>query len=290
MGFARLRRALTCSALSGAVALCATEALRGQGPTLHLSERTATVNGDRLYYRIGGDGPPLLLIHGFTFTGQEWDPFLDDLGAQHTVIIPDLPGHGRSMDVSGEFRYRDVAARMFLLLDELGIWRFSAIGQSAGVSLLVHMALQQPGRVEAMVLVAGAHRLVAAGRAQLRGLQLEDMPEALVDYYRRYHPGGEAQARSLFARLRALADNYEDLDLPPDRLAAIEARTLLVWGDRDEAYPVEVALEMYRAIPHAALWVVPDQGHYPIWEWLGGSREAEEAFSSVVLDFLAGQQ
>ena len=283
----RFRRALTCGALSGVIVLCTPGVLRGQGPTLRLSERTATVNGGSLYYRIGGNGPPLLLIHGFTFTGHEWDLFLDDLGARHTLIVPDLPGHGRSTDVSGEFRYGDVAARLFSLLDELGIGRFSGVGQSAGASLLVHMALQQPSRVDAMVLVAGAHRLAEAGRRLLRGLQLEDMPDELVDYYRHYHPGGEAQARSLFARLRALADNYDDLGLPPERLATIGARTLLVWGDRDEAYPVEVALEMYRAIPNAMLWVVPDQGHYPIWEWLGGSKEAEEMFPSVVLDFLA---
>jgi pimeloyl-ACP methyl ester carboxylesterase len=271
------------------VTLCTIGILNAQEPTLDLAERTVDVHGDRIAYRIGGDGPPLLFVHGFTMTGEQWDQFLDALGARHTVIIPDLPAHGRSNDISGEFRYSDMATRLFSLLDTLGIDSISAIGQSAGASILVHMAVQQPLRMKAIVLVAGSHRLVAAGREMLGGLHLEDLPKTYHDYYRRYHPGGESQTRSLFVRLRALADNYDDFDFSPERLATIRAKTLLVWGDRDFAYPVEIALEMYRAIPNASLWVIPDQGHTPVWTWLGGSKEAEAIFPNVVLKFIADE-
>lgn len=279
------RSVVAPSALICAVALCAVPTLAAQ--ELSLSERTVAVEGRQVAFRIGGHGPPLLLVHGFTFTGEQWDPFLGKLSAEHTVIVPDLPGHGASTDVPGEFRYRDAAAHLFSFLDTLSIERVFAIGQSAGASILIHMAIQEPSRIGAMVLVAGAHRLSPSGRVILRGLQLQDMPEALVDYYRRHHPGGETQAESLFVRLRALANNYDDFALLPEDLATIEAKTLLVWGDRDVAYPVDFALELYRAIPDAALWVVPEQGHYPVWEWLGGSKEAQRIFASRVLRFLA---
>ena len=257
-----------------------------QEPELEMSEAAGVVENLEIAYRIGGSGPPLLMVHGFTFPGQEWDPFVDDLGSHFTLIIPDLPGHGRSQDFPGEFRYRDAARLLFGLLDQLEIDRVSAVGHSAGASILIHMATQQPDRIDGMALVAGGHRVSEQGRESIGRLQLGDMPEDIREFYRQYHPGGDAQAEALFERLRALANNHDDFDFPPERLATIQAKTLLVWGDRDAAYPISVVTELYEGIPQASLWVVPDQGHYPVWAWLGGSAEAESIFGSVVRGFL----
>ena len=65
-------------------------------PKLPLSEHTTKIDGVELYYRMAGSGPPLLLLHGRTGSGQIWMPHLDALGERYTVIVPDLPGHGRS--------------------------------------------------------------------------------------------------------------------------------------------------------------------------------------------------
>lgn len=86
--------------------------------------------------------------------------------------------------------------------------------------------------------------------------------------------------------MRALADDYDDMSFTAERLSQIRARTLLVWGDRDPFYPIEVAIEMHQAIPNAALWVVPFQGHFPLWPEWGGSPEATRDFSTVVTRFL----
>ena len=82
--------------------------------------------------------------------------------------------------------------------------------------------------------------------------------------------------------MRALKDSHDDMAFTPPLLATITARTLIVHGDRDPLYPVELALEMYRAIPSSALWVVPNGGHGPIF----GNQAAE--FASVAMDFLSG--
>jgi len=240
------------------------------------------VNGIELLYRIGGSGPPLLLIHGFSRTGHVWEPFLAPLGEHYQVILPDLPGCGGSTSHPGEFSHRQVARDMFALLDELGADRVRGIGHSAGAITLIHMAVQQPDRVEAMVLVSGAHRLAVEVRKAMRAIRLENLPEAHQEYLWQHHPGGEPQIRAILARFRGLADNYDDYDLSPEHLAVIPTRTLLVWGDQDPFFPVELALEMYRAMPNASLWVVPGQGHYPIWE----SQEAAAIFPAVVREFL----
>ena len=254
---------------------------------LSLSEATVTVNDLELFYRTGGSGPPLLLIHGFTGTGHAWNPFVDELGAHHTVIIPDLPGHGRSTGFPGAFSYRKTAGIMFALLDALGVDCVQGIGHSAGGNTLIHMAAQRAERVEAMVLVDGAHRLTVAARDGIRERFFwENQPEDSREWYRQVHPGGEPQIRSILAQLRGLADNYDDFDFSPEHLATIPTRTLLVWGDRDWCYPIEIAVELYQALPNAALWVVPNHGHTPIWEVFGGSAIAARIFCPVVREFL----
>ncbi len=74
--------------------------------------------------------------------------------------------------------------------------------------------------------------------------------------------------------------SYDDMAFTPPLLATIRARTLIVHGDRDPLYPVDLALELYRNIPQAALWVVPNGGHGPIFGTLA------PAFSATALAHL----
>lgn len=218
---------------------------------------TAEVNGIQLHYRTGGAGPPLLLLHGFLGAGSWWDPLTEDLSKRHTLIIPDLPLHARSTGHPGSYRYRDVAADLYALPDQLGIDRTHAIGYSAGGIILLHMATQQPRRIEAMSLVSAAHLLTEPNRKRLRQWpEFEACSEAMRAYTLRVHPGGERQVRSLLKALRSMPDVGDNMSFTPEDLSRIQARTLLAIGDRDTLVPVELGVEMYRAIPNAALWVV----------------------------------
>ena len=250
--------------------------------SLPVNEASVAVNDVELFYRIGGNGPAILLIHGFSRTGHMWDPFIDQLGERYTVIVPDLPGCGHSTSHPGRFSHRQTARDMFALLDELAVDRIAGIGHSSGAVTLIHMAIQHPDKVEAMVLVAGAHRCPVGARGAIRTLHLEDLPQKHQEYLWRFHPGGEPQIRAIMAQFRKQADNYEDFDLSPEHLATIATRTLLVWGDRDPFFPVEFALEMYRAMPNAELWVLPNQGHMAIWQ----SEEAQAMFPGIVHKFV----
>lgn len=94
---------------------------------------------------------------------------------------------------------------------------------------------------------------------------------------RQWHRHGDEQIRQLWRQTNAFKDTYDDLSFTPPSLARITARTLLVHGDRDPLYPVHLAFEMYAAIPRAALWVVPNGGHGPIF----GNRAAPFAEASL---------
>ena len=273
--------------LMALLALCGEPVIAAEQP-LRLSDGTINVNGVDIFYRIGGSGPPLLLLHGFTGVGHWWDGLLDDFGQHYTVIVPDLRGHGRSTSPPGEFSYRESARDMFGLLDHLGIQRIQGIGYSAGGCTLLHMAAQQRGRVEAMILVAGGHRLTSGSRQDLRDWPpLEQLPGSYQSYYRQVHPGGDSQVRSLLSQLRASAENYEDFGFSPEHLSTIPARALMVWGDQDH---VEVAFELHRSLPDSALWVIPGQGHLAVWKEWGGSQLAAELFPKLALEFLGKKQ
>jgi pimeloyl-ACP methyl ester carboxylesterase len=82
---------------------------------------------------------------------------------------------------------------------------------------------------------------------------------------RKRHNLGDEQIVALREWQRGMKDSYDDTNFTPPPLARITASTLIVYGDRDFLYPVGMAVEMYRAIPRSALWVVPNGGHGPIF-------------------------
>ena len=222
------------------------------------------VNGFQLFFETRGDGAPLLLLHGGSGIGADWTLIFDGEPAGFRAIVPDMRGHGRSTN-PGAFSIRAAAADMFALLDHLGLARVSAIGLSLGAKTLLHMATQQPERIEAMVLVSATPYFPAQARAAMAQLSTAAFSDADWTLQRRRHIHGDDQIRMLFDQLRALKDHHDDMAFTPPLLATIAARTLIVHGDRDPLYPVELALEMYRAIPSAALWIVPNGGHGPIF-------------------------
>ena len=77
-------------------------------------------------------------------------------------------------------------------------------------------------------------------------------------------------------------DSYTDMNFTPPYLSTIQARTLIVHGDRDHLYPVGLALEMYTAIPKSYLWIIPNGGHGPIFGKMAGH------FVEAAMEFLRG--
>jgi len=140
-----------------------------------------------------------------------------------------------------------------------------AIGVSAGANTLLHMATQQPQRIEAMVHVSGTPRFPEQARVIMRAMGSEPSSQAQWAEMRARHKLGDDQIRALFTHGRGFADDLEDMNFNPALLSKITARTLIVHGDRDPLYPVELAVELLRGIPNASLWVVPKGGHGPIF-------------------------
>lgn len=166
-------------------------------------------------------------------------------------------------------------------MDALGIECASAIGMSLGAKTLLHVAAAAPDRIRTMILVSATPRFPEATRALFRAAAAQRRSEAEWAAMRALHVLGDEQIRSLW-ELPAQFANDTEMNFTADRLAAIEARTLVVSGDRDPLYPVELAVELYRGIRGSSLYVVPGGGHGPIFETERGR------FEDRALAFLRG--
>jgi pimeloyl-ACP methyl ester carboxylesterase len=238
------------------------------------------VNDIEMYYQTRGEGQSLLLLHGFTGLGRDWELIFKEPPPGFRCIAPDLRGHGHSNNPARTFTFRQAAHDVFALLDAIGVEKFKAIGLSGGAKTLLHMAVQQPERIGAMVLVSPAHYFPAQARELMSQMTVESHTTPQWDFMRGRHPRGDDQIRLLWEQAHKMKDSYNDMNFTPPLLSTITARTLIVYGDRDPLYPVEIALEMYRAIPNASLWVVPNGGHGPIF------GDFSEHFSRTAIAFL----
>jgi pimeloyl-ACP methyl ester carboxylesterase len=181
-----------------------------------------------------------------------------------------------------EFTFRQCALDVFALLDHLDIERFKAIGLSGGGNTLLHMATQQPGRVEAMVLVSATSYYPEQARKLMRHFTVDNLTDEEWHVLRQRHQQGDEQIRALYMQGQTFKDQYDDMNFTAPYLSTITARTLIVYGDRDPFYPVHIAIELYTAIPHSYLWVIPNEGHTPIFSG------QNKPFITAVLPFLRG--
>jgi pimeloyl-ACP methyl ester carboxylesterase len=234
-----------------------------------------------MYYEEYGVGKPLVLLHGFGGCVQNWLPFTAKLSERHRLIVVDLRGHGHSTNPENKFTHREAANDVFLLLEKLGVGHFSAMGISSGGMTLLHMATSQPKRIDSMVLISATTHFPDQARVIMRRASFDVMPQQVQEMYRECAKRGDEQISQLIAQFSALGENHDDMNLTAQDLSTITARTLVVHGDRDRFFPVEIPVSIYRSIPDAALWIIPGGEHAPIYDPI-------VPFTSTALRFLDG--
>jgi pimeloyl-ACP methyl ester carboxylesterase len=258
------------------------------------SLRHRTVHGYRRAYRMAGSGPAVLLLHGIGDSSESWVPVMADLARDHTVVAPDLLGHGGSDKPRADYSVAAYANGMRDLLTVLGIESATVVGHSLGGGVAAQLAYQYPERCERLVLVASG----GAGRDVTPILRLAAAPLAEVFLAPARWPGarpivraaltalalanndlardrghvdrvvaslGDSEAQVAFTRtLRSVVDWRGQVVTLLDRCYLTEAvPTLIVWGDRDGVIPVAHAHRAHEAMPGSRLEVFPGAGHFP---------------------------
>jgi len=275
-----------------------------------VSFETVTLHGRESGYLVGGEGPVLLLIHGMAGTCENWRGVIEPLARNHTVIAPDLPGHGLSAGGSGDYSLGNLAAGLRDLLLVLGHERATIVGHSLGGGIAMQFSYQFPEMVERLVLVSsgglglevspvlraaalpGADLFIAAtanvgqkiGSAIGRGLSKAGMRPAadVAEVARGYGSLAEPDRRRAFlATLRSVVGTEGQRVSAADRFyLAEEVPVLIVWGARDPIIPVAHGEGAHRALPGSRLEIFDGVGHLPQVEQPG-------RFITVLEDFLA---
>lgn len=219
-----------------------------------------------MYYEVYGRGHPLLLLHGGASTIQaSFGRQLAELSRDHLVIAPEQRGNGHTGDVTGPYRYADMAEDTADLLDRLEIRGADIVGWSDGGVVALMLAVRRPDLVRRLVVsganaVPGARALTSETRGMLESYRPQDDTARQREWVRLSgdSAGGWAVA---IDKLKTLWLQHPTPDeLTPADLARIRAPTLVVAGDRD-AVRLDHTLEIYRAIPGASLYILPNTGH-----------------------------
>lgn len=243
----------------------------------------ADVNGVRLFYLEHGAGDPVILLHNFLATGETcWRRQIPAFRHHYRLIVPDLRGHGRS-DNPGQdqLTHTQFADDIIALAGALGLTSAHFWGVSSGAMLLLTLALRAPELVRSLVLTAATYRYTAVNQARALSLTPETIPATWAAHWQTIHSPvyGPDYWRTLLATFHALNLNGGEANFPlPARLTAITQPVLLIHGDRDEYFPVEIAVELYRLLPNAALCIIPQAGHLPNSEHAGAWNATVRAF------------
>jgi pimeloyl-ACP methyl ester carboxylesterase len=252
------------------------------------------LHGHRVNFNIAGQGPPIVLIHGVAGRAAQWDETMLLLAERHTVIAPDLLGHGESAKPRGDYSLGAFASGVRDLLVGLDIERATVVGHSLGGGIAMQFAYQFPERCERLVLVSSGglghdvHPMLRA--ATLPGSELvlpllahsrlletvSLVPRALgkvgfragpdmTEIARGYQSLSNAEARSAFIHtVRAVIDPTGQRVNASDRLyLASKMPSLIVWGERDRVIPVDHAQIAHEGMPGSRLELFEDSGHFP---------------------------
>jgi pimeloyl-ACP methyl ester carboxylesterase len=272
--------------------------------------RTIMAGGLRTFYLEGGEGPPVVLLHGLGATNASLIPTLWDLARDHRVVVPDLPGFGESAKPIRAYRAAFFARWLRAFLDEVGIDRADLVGNSLGGRVALEMGLEAPERLGKMVLLTPSPafirrrefvRIVRLLRPELAVLPvpllhryvvsgikfLFSKPDRLPDewyaaaadeFIRIFRTRRGRIAFFSAARQIYLEEPYGDRGFW-DRLPQLRIPALFVWGERDRLVPSRFERHVQRAVPTATSVVLPDCGHVPQYE-------LPEETNRIIRDFL----
>jgi pimeloyl-ACP methyl ester carboxylesterase len=269
-----------------------------------LEERFADVKGVRMRYFVGGDGPPLVLVHGLGGAAANWTELASLLSPRHRLLVPDLPGHGGSSALPAISGLEPYADRVAVVAEREHMLPAPVVGHSLGGMVVVRLALRRPDAVSAVILAGAAGLSIGNvwGR-ELLSIFTVVRPGRLAGYCRGWVARSRVLRRLVFgivsvADPAALTNEAVEgflgahllhtdvegawralrVDDPRQELESVECPVLVLWGAEDVQLPLDDAFEYTRRL-RARLRVIPDCGHLLI-------GERPDACARAIDDFL----
>ncbi|MEP1573876.1 alpha/beta fold hydrolase [Roseibium album] len=242
------------------------------------SSGTVNVNGIDMYHAIYGDadGTPILLIHGGLAHGDIWAAQVADLMQDHTVIVADTRGHGRSTNDGSEYTYARLAADYLALLDQIGVDRVHLVGWSDGANIGYSISQTNPERL--------ASHFAHAGNITLDGVDPSVETNEVFGTYVGMMAGD-------YAEMSPTPDGFENFlgavakmwgsSKPggPDALKSVTVPTLVVQSEFDEAILMDHSKMIAEIMPSADFLVLEDVSHF-------ASFQAADEYTDAIRNFI----
>ena len=210
------------------------------------------IRGFKMYCEVYGEGEPLLMIHGNGGDISAFSKNIPYFAKKYKVIVPDSRAHGKSIDPQDSLSFEMMADDFAALLDEMHIKKTYVIGWSdGGINALV-LAMRHPDKVI---------RLASTG-ANLWPDSTALTPDTWKDMVNTYNRDKDKKRTTAKEKndWKIFMLDYDQPHIKPADLKAIKCPSLIICGDHD-LIPVEHTALIYKYIPNANLWVVPNSGH-----------------------------
>jgi 2-succinyl-6-hydroxy-2,4-cyclohexadiene-1-carboxylate synthase len=263
------------------------------------------INGVEYHYTTQGKGEPLVLLHGFTGSSQNWSPVMPTFAEKYNVIAPDLIGHGQTSSPQNPQRYtmQHVCDDLATLIQTLTTQPVHLLGYSMGGRVALALAIAYPQLVKTLVLESAspglqskAERITRQTSDDTLATRIEQAGiEAFVDEWERlalWHTQTAQQKNAL--RVQRLQNNPVGLanslrgygtGVQPSlwaKLPQVSIPTLLIVGEHDSKF-VQIAEQMHTRLSHSHKHTISQAGHTT-------HLENSATFVRVVLEFLANHE
>jgi len=241
---------------------------------VEIIKQQAKVGPLTVHYEVAGEGPAVVLIHGLSGSGRWWAYNVPVLAQQYQVYNVDLVGFGRSR--GQRLVLREAAGWFKEWLNTVGITEAHLVGHSMGGYIAMEVAVTWPALVRRLVLVDALVLPIGPGLLRpalglaraVRYLNLSFLPVLVGDLLR---AGPRTMLRATQEVLSA------DLS---DRLGAVQAKTMVIWGEKDTLLDPELGRKLAERLARACFVCVDGAGHNPMWD-------RPQRFNELLLDFLA---
>ncbi len=247
-----------------------------------------------LHWQRQGEGPNVVLVHGFLGSSKIFEPLTEHLLHRFCVTTIDLPGFGRSHDIPVPPTVEELSRLVAATIDSSGLKRCAILGHSLGAWIALEISLQQPDLLDRMVLYGGSPDGYCPARFEsyatsVEKIRAQGVESFAADVAAKWFQRGRQDPMYPLAREAGRNSNEAaaiqhvnswDAWKTRGRLGEVRTPTLIICGDSDRSTHPDLSIEMWKKIPSSQLFIAPDAGHIV-------HLEQTQTFNAIVERFLA---
>lgn len=246
-----------------------------------------------LHWQREGDGPAVVLVHGFLGSSKIFEPLTKHLASNFSVTTIDLPGSAGSYDISVPSTVEELSLMVVDTLQQSGLDKYSILGHSLGAMIALEISLQFPEALEKMVQYGGCPDGYLPERFEttedsIKKIRAAGIDSVAADIAAKWFKQGNkdpmyklAQEAGCESNEEAAIDHLRTWDYwkARERLDTVQTSTLIICGDSDRSTHPDLSVEMWKKIPQSQLFIAPNSGHIVHLEHI-------DVFNTIVENFL----